>query len=204
MAAQAFEVKRATLAAQFNGRKTHKEAHESEKALSFAEERALVDWIKEHARHGIPLHASAVAQHASVICGHTISERWVQHFHIQHPDLKMKWTSNLEKCRAQALNPTAISEFYDILEELIDEYKITEGNIYNMDEKGIQLGMGKRVRAFVDCDQQSIAQVEDGDRELVTLIECVCADGTAIRPGAVFKAACCNLEWGHENPCDAR
>ena len=39
VAAQAFEVKRATLAAQFNGHKTRKEAHESEKALSFAEER---------------------------------------------------------------------------------------------------------------------------------------------------------------------
>ena len=182
------------LAAQFNGCKTHKEAHESEKALSFAKECALVDWIKEHAQHGIPLHASAVAQHVSVICGCTISEQWVQCFHIQHPDLKMKWTSNLEKCQAQALNPTAVSEFYDILEELIDEYKITEENIYNMDEKDIQLGMGKRVHAFMNHDQQSITQVEDGDWELVTLIECVCADGTAIWPGAVFKGACCNLE----------
>ena len=116
----------------------------------------------------------------------------------------MKWTSNLEKCQAQVLNPTAISEFYDILEELIDEYEITEGNIYNMDEKGIQLGMGKHVCAFVDHDQQSIAQVEDGDRELVTLTQWVCADGTAIWPGAVFKGGCHNLEWGCENPCDAR
>lgn len=90
------------------------------------------------------------------------------------------------------------------MEELIDEYKITEENIYNMDEKGIQLGMGKRVRAFVDRDQTSVTQVEDGDRELVTMIECVCADGTAIRPGAVFKGARRNLEWGRENPCDAR
>lgn len=73
-----------------------------------------------------------------------------------------------------------------------------------MDEKGIQLGMGKRVRAFVDRDQTSVTQVEDGDRELVTMIECVCADGTAIRPGAVFKGARRNLEWGRENPCDAR
>ena len=76
--------------------------------------------------------------------------------------------------------------------------------MYNMDEKGIQLGMGKCVCAFVDCDQQSIAQVKDGDQELVTLIECVCADGTAIWPRAVFKGACCNLEWGCENSCNAR
>ena len=51
-----------------------------------------------------------------------------------------------------------------------------------MDEKGIQLGMGKCVHAFVDRDQQSVAQVKDGDQELVTLIECVCADSTAIWP----------------------
>ena len=64
----------------------------------------------------------------------------------------MKWTSNLEKCHAQALNPAAVTGFYDILEEIIDKFDITEENIYNMDEKGVQLGMGGQVCALVDND----------------------------------------------------
>ena len=73
-----------------------------------------------------------------------------------------------------------------------------------MDEKGIQLGLGARVLALVDRDQKTVYQVEDGDRELVTMIECVAADGTAIRPSVVVKGVRRNLEWGRDNPCDAR
>ena len=76
--------------------------------------------------------------------------------------------------------------------------------MYNMDEKGVQLGIGGHVHALVDRDQKSVNQVEDGDRKLVTIIECVCADGTVIRPSAIFKGACQNLEWGCDNPCNAR
>ena len=166
--------------------------------------RALVDWVKEMGRRGIPLHASAVAHHASAISGTPVSERWVHRFRSRHPDLKAKWTTGLEKCRAQSLNPAAISGFYDVLESLVEEYQITEENMYNMDEKGVQLGIGGRVHALVDRDQKSVNQVEDGDHELVTIIKCVCADGTVIQPSAVFKGACQNLEWGRDNPCNAR
>ena len=66
--------------------------------------------------------------------------------------------------------------FYNNLKDILDKYDIPEENIYNMDEKGIQLGMGKRVCAMVDRDQKTVHQVEDGNQELVTVIECVCAD----------------------------
>ena len=107
------------LSARFNGRKTWKEAHEHEKTLTFAQERALVDWVKEMGHHGIPLHASAVTHHALVISGTPVSECWVHCFRSHHPDLKAKWTTGLEKCRAQSLNPMAISGFYDVLESLV-------------------------------------------------------------------------------------
>ncbi|KZP07206.1 CENP-B protein, partial [Athelia psychrophila] len=38
---------------------------------------------------------------------------------------------------------------------------------------------------------------------LVTIIECVCADGTAIPPSVVFQGARRDLEWGRDNPCNA-
>jgi hypothetical protein len=203
-AARCFEVRKTTLTARFNGRKTKKEAHLHERALSFGEEDALVKWVSEMGRRGIPLHATAVAQHASVISGRVMGERWVYRFRARHPELKVKWSTGLEQCRAQSLNSTAVSGFYDNLEDLVEKYNIPEENIYNMDEKGIQLGMGKRVLAFVDRDQKTVHQVEDGNRELVTVIECVCADGTAIPPSVVFKGARRDLEWGRNNPCDAR
>lgn len=203
-AASAFNVGKTKLTARFNGRKTKIDAHQHEKALTFAQESALVDWVKEMGRRGVPLHLSAVAQHASAISGTMIGERWASRFRARHPELKSKWTTGLEKCRAQSLNAAAVSGFYDILEDVITTYNIPVENQYNMDEKGVQLGLGKRVRVMVDRDQKSVYQVEDGNRELVTMIECVCADGTAIRPSAVFKGAKRNAEWGRDNPANAR
>lgn len=203
-AAKAFNVDRTTLARRFNGGKNRTEAHVAQKALSEGAEIALVEWICEQGRRGIPLHASAVAQHASAISGTKVGENWVNRFRTRHPELKAKWTTGLEKCRAQSLNPAAVSGFYDVLHELVGEYSIPEENIYNMDEKGIQLGIGKKVRALVDRDQKVVHQVEDGNRELVTVIKCVSADGTSIPPSVVYQGARRDLEWGRDNPCGAR
>jgi hypothetical protein len=76
--------------------------------------------------------------------------------------------------------------------------------MYNMDEKGIQLGIGKRTMVLVDHDQKSVQQVEDGNCELVTVIETVCSDGTALQPCVIFKVKRRDLEWGRNNPCNAR
>lgn len=73
-----------------------------------------------------------------------------------------------------------------------------------MDEKGCQMGKGQRARVLVDRDQKDVQTLEDGDRELVTVIECVSADGTAIRPGIIFKGIRRDLSWGKDNNCNAR
>jgi hypothetical protein len=163
----------------------------------------LMEWVAEMGRRYMPLHASAVAAHASLIAGEVVGESWVHRFCSFHPELKVQWAMGLEKCHAQALN-RAVEGFYNTLQDLLEKYNIPEENIYNMDEKGIQLGMGQRVQAFVDCDQKCVFQVEDGDRELVTIIECISADGQAIPPSAVFKGTWRNMEWGRDNPCQAR
>ena len=59
-----------------------------------------------------------------------------------------------------------------------------------MDKKGDQLGIGGHVNALVDQDQKLVNQVEDGDCELVTIIECVCAD--AILPSSRVHAETSN------------
>lgn len=203
-AAKNFDVSRSKLTARWNGRGTRAEAHATQQKLSSAQEEVLTNWIKSLARRGIPLSPSAVAEYASTILGEPVSEHWVRKFRTRHGDLKARWTTGLESCRAKSLNRTQVSDFFNILEELITQYDIVPSNMYNMDEKGIQLGIGKRTLVLVDRDQKTVQQVEDGSRELVTVIETVCADGTALRPCVIFKAKRRDLEWGRHNPCDAR
>lgn len=58
--------------------------------------------------------------------------------------------------------------------------------------------------ALVDRDQKTAYQVEDGNRELVTVMECVSADGTALPPSVIYQGIHHNLEWRQNNPCSTR
>jgi len=203
-AARIYDVPRGTLTDRYNGVRTRAEAHEHEQLLSDSQEEVLVDWIKVMARRGIPMTASMVRDHVADIIGGPVGESWVDRFKKRHPDLKVKWTTSLEKCRAECLNPTLVNEFYDLLDDIIHEYGIEVENIYNMDEKGIQLGVGKKVAAFVDRDQKDLYSIEDGNRELVTVIEAISADGAALPPSVIFQGVKRDAEWGRNNPCHAR
>jgi hypothetical protein len=148
--------------------------------------------------------ATTITDYVADIVSHHVGDSWVKHFKARHPDLKVKWSSPLEKCQAASLNPTLVNEYYDLLETTIKEYDIPVENIYNMDEKGIQLGIGQKVKAFVDHDQKDVYSVEDGNRELITMIECVGANGWAMHPSAIYPGMRWDLEWGWNNPCNAR
>ena len=86
------------------------------------------------------------------------------------------------------------------------EFGIERENTWNMDEKGVQLGIGAKVAAIINRDQATVYSVEDGNCELVTIIEAICADGTALLPSVIFQGMHRNLEWGRpeNNPSSAR
>jgi hypothetical protein len=203
-AALTYNIPSSTLTARYNGRKTREESHSHQQKLTPSQELVLKEWVKSLGLRGVPLSPSSVAEYASVIISGPISKRWVYAFRKRHPDLVARWTTGLECCHTRALNKMQVTEFFEILHDLITQYKITPNNLYNMDEKGVQLGVGKRTQALVDRDQKSVHQLENGDRELVTIIEAVSADGEALPPSVIFKAKRRNLAWAENNPCHAR
>ena len=186
------------------GGKSRHEAHAQEQLLTAAQEEVLAKWIKIQGRRGVPMTYTSVAHAAGEISGKEVGEVWPKRFLKRHPDLKMKKTTGLEKARAKALNQFAVNEYFDILTDVIKEYDILPENIYNMDEKGIQLGIGAKITAMIDRDQKVVYSIEDGNRELVTVIECICADGSVLHPSVIFQGVRRNSEWGRNNPCNAR
>ena len=58
-----------------------------------------------------------------------------------------------------------------------------------MDEKGIQLGGGRKLdntRYLYSREQRNRVKLQSPDLELVTTIECIGADGSILKPGFVF------------------
>ena len=57
-----------------------------------------------------------------------------------------------------------------MLGDTIDRFKIKPKNIWNMDEKGVQLGVVGKCRVVVDRNQTTIQNIESGVRDLITII----------------------------------
>ena len=61
----------------------------------------------------------SVAQCAGIILDKPVGAVWPKRFCKQHPDLKMKKTTGLEKVRMKALNRHAVHGLFDMLSEVV-------------------------------------------------------------------------------------
>ena len=76
------------------------------------------------------------------------------------------------------------------LNALIEKYNIEPSNVYNCDEKGFLIGLGrtaKRVVTKETLQSKKIAAIHDGNREFISLIAGISADGMAIPPALIYK-----------------
>ena len=92
--------------------------------------------------------------------------------------------------RAHNFNPNVVGQHFQILGDLLKRFDIPLENMYNMDEKGIQLGGGRRLdgtRYLYAKDQSICLKTQNANLGLVTTIKCVAADGSNIKPAFVFS-----------------
>lgn len=88
-------------------------------------------------RRGIPLSLETIADYASELAAEDVGVNWAKKFKEHNPDLKVKWTTNLEECRARALNRPVVQDYFELLRDTIERYDVKPKNIFNMDEKVI-------------------------------------------------------------------
>ena len=71
-------------------------------------------------------------------------------------------------------------------------------NLYNMDEKGAQMGGGRKstgIKYFHSRHARTRYKKRSDDLELVTIIECVSADGEALDPSFIFNGKNFDMDW---------
>ena len=91
---------------------------------------------------------------------------------------------------AHNFNPNVVGRHFQILGELLKQFDVPLENMYNMDEKGIQLGGGWKLDGtwyLYVKDQGICLKTQNSNLELVTTIKCVAANGSNIKPGFVFS-----------------
>ncbi|TFK45500.1 hypothetical protein OE88DRAFT_1633131, partial [Heliocybe sulcata] len=139
------------------------------------------------------------------LTGHRPSDFWVRNFRTRHVTvLKFCGTTGLDPKRAQAFNPTNIADHFDKLGNARARYRYKIWNIYNFDETGMQIGGGRKRtgrKYFIHRKSRMNYKKRSANLELVTVVECACADATMVDPGFLFEGKkTYYLEWFQKYP----
>jgi len=195
-----------TLYARFrNIHKPRREAHIEQQFLSPSLESVLVKWITHLGSTGRPLCKRTIrirAQHLHPD-NKRPSRNWIYLFLKRHPDIVLSTPCGFDPKRAKAFNRPVVSRYFDELTKLAESLGIPLQNIYNMDEKGCQRGGGKRSsrrKYFYSRRQRTKYKHRSANLQLITIIEAICADGTALKPGFVFPGSSFCPEWFEKHP----
>jgi hypothetical protein len=74
----------------------------------------------------------------------------------------------------------------------MEEYKIQRRLTFNMDEKGFMIGVeAKSKRVFskeVWVKDGARAPIQDGNREFITVLPTICADGTTLPTSIIYPS----------------
>ena len=194
------QVVRSTLSRRFNGvTQSHKVKCDNQALLSTQQERTLVQYINKLTELGIPPTVGMVGNMVHDIVGKWPGKTWSQRFCKRWKSvLSSKYLTTFEASRFKADSEWSYRLYFDLVKEKIQQYDVQPHNTYNMDEKGFLIGyMTKTKRIFTKAAYDSgrlLGAVQDGSREWITLIATICADGTSLSPGLIYKAVSGNLQ----------
>ncbi|KAI1514559.1 Pogo transposable element [Pyrenophora tritici-repentis] len=184
--ADQFGCSRSALSRRWRGVSRDKTTSDGMKqALLPQQELELVQYIEELHIRGLPPTRQMIQNFGSEICGNPVSMSWVERFlHRNQDRLISRWAPTLDRVRHQADSIDKYDSYFDILHRKMEEHKIERRLTFNMDEKGFLIGVqNKSKRVFskpVWVQDVARAAIQDGNRDWITIIPTICADGTTL------------------------
>jgi hypothetical protein len=192
--AQKYGVQDTTLRRRYLGQNEAREVkHLRQQLLTPEQEAELIEWINNETQGKQPPAAPLVAQKASILAGRDAGNGWVYRFLKRHEDsLVYKKSAPMDRQRAQADSYSKYQAYFTYLESKIQEYQVPADQTYNMDEKGFAMGQmngSKRVFSRALWERKVVrAPLQDGSREWITILACICADGTTLPPALIYQS----------------
>jgi hypothetical protein len=208
-----YGVDRRTLARRHQGATTSRDTQaQNLQALHPQQEQELLRYIERLTRQGLPPTRPMIRRFASDIAKKELGRGWVDRFTQRYQvDLISHWATGIDRSRHQADSEIKYSLYFELLNSKLSQYYIEPRNTYNMDEKGFMLGVltrSKRVFSRRLYEEGKLkAHIQDGNREWITLLACICADGSHIEPSLIYQSASGSIQdsWLQAfNPDDHR
>jgi hypothetical protein len=124
-----------------------------------------------------------------------LGSNWVSRYMERHPDLRSRFVPPLDKERALAQEPQIIQDWFKLYSQTREQYNIADENVHNMDEKGVMMGVIAKCRAIVSRSNRAAYMTQCGNREWVSLLECISLSNRYTSPWIIFKAKAQQKQW---------
>lgn len=176
-----------------NEAKPKKLAHVHLQTLTPAQEEKIVDWSIFLSIQGRPVNKDTLSQKLVQLCPAWAetggpSKGWWELFFKRHPEIKLRKASGIPPKRAQSFNFTVVNELFELVDGVMKKHGIPWRLVMNTDEKGLQTGSRKtdQKKCIVPFTVPNTVKLQSDDLRLVTIIECITAEGVAFDPAFIF------------------
>jgi hypothetical protein len=173
--------------------------------LTTAEEETLIRYILDLDLRGFPPRIDDVRDMANLLRAtrHAtpVGQMWPYTFIRRRPELKTRFSRAYDFQRALCEDPSVIHAWFRLVANMRAKYGIQDSDFYNFDETGFMMGVicGNMVVTRADRRGRS-KQLQPGNREWATAIECVSSDGFVLPPFLILQGVNHLASWYTE--CD--
>ncbi|KAJ3534342.1 hypothetical protein NM208_g7577 [Fusarium decemcellulare] len=186
-AAEIYDIRRMKLWRRQQGIQSRRDTIQKSRRLSDLEEQILIHFILDLDSRGFPPRLRGVKDMADQLLADRdappVGQRWAHNFVKRHPDLKTRFFRKYDYQRAKCEDPAIIRNWFTLVANTISKYGIRSDDIYNFDETGFLMGMIASGMVVTGAERRSKPKsVQPGNREWITVIQAINAEGWAIQP----------------------
>ncbi|KAF6527566.1 hypothetical protein HZS61_007868 [Fusarium oxysporum f. sp. conglutinans] len=172
--------------------------------LSDLEEQTIIQFIVDLDSRGFPPRLRGVEEMANRLLADRdaspVGKRWASNFVRRHKELKTRFFRKYDYQRAKCEDPTVIHNWFRLIENTIAKYGIRLDDIYNFDETGFMMGMIASGMVVTGAERRGRPKsVQPRNREWVTVIQAINAEGRAIQPFIVVAGQYHLANWYQES-----
>jgi hypothetical protein len=172
--------------------------------LSDLEEQIIVQFILDLDSRGFPPRLRGVEEMANRLLADRdappVGKRWASNFIKRHKELKTRFLRRYDYQRAKCEDPTEIRKWFKLVESTIAKYGIDLADIYNFDEVGFLMGLIASGIVVTGSERRARPKsVQPGNREWITVIQAINAEGWAIAPFIIGAGQYHLANWYRES-----
>jgi hypothetical protein len=212
-AAQLYNVPKTTLQDRAAGMTSRVDKRWHLYKLTQCEEDSLVEWVLSMDSRGAAPRPSTIREMANILLAArgqtpppTVGVNWISTFVKRREELQSRYSRRYNYQRAQNEDPRSLRVWFESVRRVVEENGILAEDIYNFDETGFAMGLISAQKVVTRAEYYSRRSIlQPGNREWVTAIEAICADGYSLPPCVIFAGKVYIAGWFESNlPSDWR